>query len=340
VNSGTNLGDLAERVNSGSNPGDLAERVNSGTNPGDLAEKVNSGTNPGDLVEKANSGTNPRDSVEKANSGTNPGDSVEKVNSDTNPGDLAERVNSGTNPGDLAERVNSDTNPGDLAERVNSGTNPGDLAEKVNSVTNPGDLAEVADHDLDMAVTKGSLAVIRGRYSIPAEFGLHVPQPEQHPYSSDAPGMCFSVDALEAGLRFPLHPLIEECLRWWRISPSQVAPNSWRNLVVFLGECRGAGIIPTWDLFMACFRLCKSRDDYYLTARVDFRVNGAPSNNKGWKSGYLFVSDRMDLGELCGMPKVSGGKAPSTRTTAWEAPKASSKRPVDAPAEQADDPAR
>ncbi|RRT47771.1 hypothetical protein B296_00041746 [Ensete ventricosum] len=102
--------------------------------------------------------------------------------------------------------------------------------------------------------------------------------------------MCISVDALEAGLWFPQHPLIEECLQWWRISPSQVAPNSWRYLVFFLGECRGAGIIPTRDLFMECFCLCKSRGGYYLTARVGFRVSGAPSNNKGWKSRYLFVS--------------------------------------------------
>ncbi|RWW75637.1 hypothetical protein BHE74_00016324 [Ensete ventricosum] len=151
---------------------------------------------------------------------------------------------------------------------------------------------------------------------------------------------CISVDALEAGLRFPLHPLIEECLRWWRISPNQVAPNSWRYLVVFIGECRGAGIIPTRDLVMACLRLCKSRGGYYLTARVDFRVSGAPSNNKDW----------MDLGDLCGMPKISGGKAPSTCTAApaWEvnvslareAPKASSKRPIDAPTKPVDDPTR
>ncbi|RZS24027.1 hypothetical protein BHM03_00057042 [Ensete ventricosum] len=102
--------------------------------------------------------------------------------------------------------------------------------------------------------------------------------------------MCISVDALDADLRFSLHPLIEERLRWWRISPSQVAPNSWSYLVVFLGECRGAEIIPTRDLFMTCFRLCKNRGGYYLTARVGFRVSGAPSNNKGWKSHYLFMS--------------------------------------------------
>ncbi|RZR75829.1 hypothetical protein BHM03_00000333 [Ensete ventricosum] len=223
-----------------------------------------------------------------------------------------------------------------------------------------------ADHDLDTAVTEGSLAVIRGRYSISSEYGLHVLRPGQRPYSSDALGMCITVDALEAGLRFPLHLLIEECLRWRRISPSQVAPNSWRYLVVFLGERRGAGIIPTRDLFMAYFHLCKSRGGYYLTARVSFRVSEAPSNNKGWKSRYLFVSGpvwgfRLDwsahpidnaspyLSEeefiLVGRLKeiLSSSYAIKEMTELWlvkAAPKASSKRLIDAPTEQANDPAR
>ncbi|RRT83423.1 hypothetical protein B296_00017726 [Ensete ventricosum] len=375
------LGDLVEKVNSGTNPGDLAERVNSGTSFGDLAERVNSGTNPGDLAEKVNSGTN--------------------------PGDLAEKVNSGINPRDLAERVHTYFVSWGDPEASSSGASSGPPSPVDARVLRDLEVMK-ADHYLDMTMTEGSLAVIRGRYSIPVEYGLHVPQPEQRPYSSDAPDMCITVDAMEADLRFPLHPLIEECLRWWRISPSQVAPNSWRYLVVFLGECRGAGIILTRDLFMTCFRLCKSRGGYYLTARVGFRVSGAPSNNKGWKSHYLFVSglvwgfrldwsghpignappflseaefvlvgrlkgilssscaikemtelwlvkaglglasrDRMYLGDLRGMPKISGGKAPSTLAAAQvrevgvsparEAPKASSKRPIDAPTEQVDD---
>ncbi|RRT34116.1 hypothetical protein B296_00039692, partial [Ensete ventricosum] len=105
VNSGTNPGNLVERVNSGTNPGDLTEKVNSGTNPGDLTEKVNSGTNLGNLAENVNSGTNPRDLIERVNLGTNSTDLAEKVNSSTNPEDLAEKVNSSINPGDLAERV-------------------------------------------------------------------------------------------------------------------------------------------------------------------------------------------------------------------------------------------
>ncbi|RRT46912.1 hypothetical protein B296_00033754 [Ensete ventricosum] len=73
-------------------------------------------------------------------------------------------------------------------------------------------------HDLDTTVTKGSLAAIKEWYSIPVEYRLHVPQPVQRPYSLDAPGVCIFVDALEAGLRLPLHPTIEECIKWWRIS--------------------------------------------------------------------------------------------------------------------------
>ncbi|RWW54290.1 hypothetical protein BHE74_00039137 [Ensete ventricosum] len=402
MNSGTNPGDLAERVTSDTNPRDLAERVSSGTNLGDLAERVNSSTNPGDLakrvtlgtnrrdlVERVSSGTNLEDLAERVNSGTNPRDLAERMSSGTNPKDLAERVSSGTNPKDLAERVTSGTNPRDLVERVSSGTNLGDLAERVNSGTNPGDLAErvgmtssdssssvrvisspgsggvslgdpeaspsgassgppspvdaralrdlevmKVDHDLDTTVTEGSLAAIREWYSIPTEYGLHVSQPGQRPYISDTPDMCVSVDALEADLRFSLHPLIEECLRWWRISPTQLAPNSWRYLVEFLGECRGAGIILTRDLFMAYFHLYKSRGGYYLTAQVGFRVSGAPSNNK----------DRMDLGNLRGMTKMFRGKAFSARevdvSPAREALNASSKRLIDAPTEQVDDPAQ
>ncbi|RWW49982.1 hypothetical protein BHE74_00043787 [Ensete ventricosum] len=113
-------------------------------------------------------------------------------------------------------------------------------------------------YDLDTAVTEGSLAVIRERYSIPTEYGLHVPRSGQRPYSSDALGVCISVDALEV--------------------------------------------------------------------------------------------DRMDLGDLRGMPKVSEGKTSSVRAAVparevgvcpvREAPKTSSKRPIDASTEQIDDPAR
>ncbi|RZR81772.1 hypothetical protein BHM03_00008067 [Ensete ventricosum] len=163
------------------------------------------------------------------NSGTNSGDLAERVNSGTNPGDLAERVNSSTSLGDLAENMNSGTNLVDLAERV--GITSSDSSSSVRIISSPGsggasqgdpeasssgvssgppspvdvrflsDLEVMkVDHDLDTAVTEGSLAVIRGRYSIPTEYGLHVPWPGQRPYSSDVPDMSV------------VRPLIPPCL--------------------------------------------------------------------------------------------------------------------------------
>ncbi|RRT44495.1 hypothetical protein B296_00020916 [Ensete ventricosum] len=224
--------DLAERVNSGTNPGDLAEKVNSGMNPEDLAERVNSDTNPEDLAEKVNLGTNPKDFIEKSvffePIGMTSSDSSGSVRVISSPG------SGGTSQSD--------------PEVGFSGASSGPPSPVDTRVLRDLEVMKV-DHDLDTTMIEGSLAVIRGWYSIPVEFGLHVLQPRQRPYSSDAPGMCIPVDALEVGLRFPLHPLIEECLRWWRISPSQVAPNSWRYLIAFLSECRGAGIFPTRDLF-------------------------------------------------------------------------------------------
>ncbi|RWW38991.1 hypothetical protein BHE74_00055717 [Ensete ventricosum] len=328
----------------------MAEKVNSGTNPGDLVEKVNSGTNPEDLAEKMNSGMNPEDLAKKVNSGTNPGDLAEKVNSSTNPEALAKKVNSGTNPKDFVEKVNSGTNPEDVTPFFSVISSPGSggasrsAPEVGSSGASSGPPSSVdarvlrdmevmkADHDLDTTLTEGSLAVIRGWYSIPVKFELHVPQPGQRPYSSDALGICISVDALEAGLRFPLHPLTEECLRWWRISSSQVAPNSWRYLVVFL----------VWGFRLDCSAHPIGNASPYLSEEESVlvgRLKGILSSSYAIKEMtelWLVEVDWMDLRDLRGMPKVSGGKAPPACPATWEvgaspareAPKASLKRPV------------
>ncbi|RRT79594.1 hypothetical protein B296_00005179 [Ensete ventricosum] len=147
-------------------------------------------------------------------------------------------------------------------------------------------------HDFDSTMSHESLVAVRKRFSIPNEYVLHAPRPRQQLYHSCPRGFSISIDALEAGLRFPLHPVIGECLERWRISPSQVASNSWRYIITFLGECKGSGIVPTRDLFLSCFRLCRGQGGYYLTSRAGFRVGGAPSNNKGWKARFLFISRR------------------------------------------------
>ncbi|THU64853.1 hypothetical protein C4D60_Mb01t30840 [Musa balbisiana] len=147
-------------------------------------------------------------------------------------------------------------------------------------------------HDLDSVVSGSLLETLRERYCIPEEFVLVVPDPGQRAYDPIPRGFALTLDAREAGLRLPLHPIIVSCLSMWRISPSQVAPNSWRYLVAFLGECYYANITPTRNLFLSCFRV----GGYFLSARIGFRVGGAPSNNKGWKGWFFYVSWSRDWG--------------------------------------------
>ena len=151
-------------------------------------------------------------------------------------------------------------------------------------------------HDIDSTVSGALLEELRVRYNIPEDHILSAPEPGQRAYDPVPKGFALTLDALEAGLRFPLHPLITSCLSLWRISPSQVAPNSWRYLVVFLGECHYANITPTLNLFLSCYRLCKGSWGYFLSAWTGFRVGGAPSSNKGWKGRFFYVSRAQDWG--------------------------------------------
>ncbi|RWW44103.1 hypothetical protein BHE74_00050170 [Ensete ventricosum] len=84
--------------------------------------------------------------------------------------------------------------------------------------------------NVDSTMTTRRLVEVRKNYFIPPEYELHVPLLGEHPYDTFSGGFDLSTDALEAGLRFALHPMIEACLEQWRISHSQMAPNSWRYL--------------------------------------------------------------------------------------------------------------
>ncbi|RZS15096.1 hypothetical protein BHM03_00046886 [Ensete ventricosum] len=58
------------------------------------------------------------------------------------------------------------------------------------------------------------MACPRGSLSYSMEYALRAPLLEQRPYNPSSFELSILVDAVEAGLRLPLHPIIEECLRW------------------------------------------------------------------------------------------------------------------------------
>ncbi|THU62254.1 hypothetical protein C4D60_Mb01t03200 [Musa balbisiana] len=144
-------------------------------------------------------------------------------------------------------------------------------------------------HDLDSTVSESSLGYLRGRYGILEEFVSIAPEPGQRAYDPIPKGFALTLDALEARIHLPLHPVISSYISWWHIFLSQMAPNSWRYLVAFLGECDYSNITPTGSFFLSCFRLTKGSGGYYLSARPGFRVSKAPSSNKGWKKHFFYV---------------------------------------------------
>ena len=66
--------------------------------------------------------------------------------------------------------------------------------------------------------------------------------------------VCFFEAAFENGLRFPLHPFIKNVLQHFNICPSQLSPNFWGVLVVFLVVFRGKGFgVPSIALLLDFF---------------------------------------------------------------------------------------
>ncbi|RWW40812.1 hypothetical protein BHE74_00053748 [Ensete ventricosum] len=68
-------------------------------------------------------------------------------------------------------------------------------------------------HDIASVISEEALESIQEYYSIPEGYVLQAPLPEQRPYQPRPSEISISMDALEADLCFPLHPIVVECLR-------------------------------------------------------------------------------------------------------------------------------
>ncbi|RWW85471.1 hypothetical protein BHE74_00005838 [Ensete ventricosum] len=70
-------------------------------------------------------------------------------------------------------------------------------------------VAMQSNFDVDSTVTTHRLIEVRKNYFIPPEYELYAPLPGERPYDAFPNSFSLSTDALKAGLRFPLHPMIE-----------------------------------------------------------------------------------------------------------------------------------
>ncbi|GFS41720.1 hypothetical protein Acr_00g0076030 [Actinidia rufa] len=108
--------------------------------------------------------------------------------------------------------------------------------------------------------------------------------------TSTRPGeVAFYEAAFPAGLRFPIHNTIRLILQFYNICPAQLVPNAWRSI---------ACSIALW----------RARNKKVL-------LGGYPSNVKGWKSKFFFVSgDEWEIPE--GVSRKGAARVPR----AWGIP--------------------
>ncbi|CAH9100622.1 unnamed protein product [Cuscuta epithymum] len=124
-----------------------------------------------------------------------------------------------------------------------------------------------------------------------------VVEPKPDDVLSQAPEGCFAVHllSLDLGLRFPLHPFLVEYLRFVKLAPCQLTPNSHSYIAGFLSLCRSREIDPSLDLFFMCFNLCRGGHTHAegfanLQQVPEWRLfSEVPSSHKGWKDKFCYV---------------------------------------------------
>ncbi|XP_057803426.1 uncharacterized protein LOC131018736 [Salvia miltiorrhiza] len=143
--------------------------------------------------------------------------------------------------------------------------------------------------------SEDQLRWIRRAYSIPEWASLHAPDTSLRP-NWDVEGMvCMYELPFTLGLRLPLPRLVVELCNYYRISPSQLMPNTWRILMAaeVFAERKGFDI-NMYDVLYA-YQLGETRIDkghYQFNSRSDapMLITNLPEDRTKWKEKYFFIS--------------------------------------------------
>ena len=147
----------------------------------------------------------------------------------------------------------------------------------------------------------GSIAFFRDAYKVPANVEVRPDGPDDGLAYRDGWMPFWLVSIVEGGVRFPLHPLVRDCLREWRLCPCQLLPNGYKIImgVVRLNEILDIGLgVPDIE---DTYNLCKSAegDTYYLRLRVRRTgfVTALEDSNKYAGEDRVLVRGGWEFGE-------------------------------------------
>ncbi|VFQ68936.1 unnamed protein product [Cuscuta campestris] len=112
------------------------------------------------------------------------------------------------------------------------------------------------------------------------------------PHREDRIG--FHPISLDAGIVFPLRPLLTEVCYAFRILPGQITPNAHRYLHSFVNICTHLKIFPSLRLFLFCFEVLPGGTGcegfVFFKARTGRKfISEVPQSNRGWKKKFVFI---------------------------------------------------
>ncbi|KZV27789.1 hypothetical protein F511_37280 [Dorcoceras hygrometricum] len=135
----------------------------------------------------------------------------------------------------------------------------------------------------------------QGEWGMSDSFEVIIPGPDERAHRPPQGFHSFYINQLEMGLRFPLLRFIAELCQHIKISPSQLAPNSYSFLLslAILLRYHNHPLVP-----YVLMQLIKIKQlgpgKFYLSHKGDHAfIKGNPSSHKGWMSRFFFVK-RVD----------------------------------------------
>ncbi|VFQ64915.1 unnamed protein product [Cuscuta campestris] len=124
------------------------------------------------------------------------------------------------------------------------------------------------------------------------------------PHREDRIG--FHTISLDAGIVFPLRPLLTEVCHAFRILPGQITPNAHRYLHSFVNICTHLKIFPSLHLFLFCFEVLPGGSGcegfVFFKARTGRKfISEVPQSNRGWKEKFVFIEFPPFVTPLAGL---------------------------------------
>uniref|UniRef100_A0A2N9IPB6 Uncharacterized protein n=1 Tax=Fagus sylvatica TaxID=28930 RepID=A0A2N9IPB6_FAGSY len=155
----------------------------------------------------------------------------------------------------------------------------------------------VARSYLSKVVDVDGVERYRRKYQIPKDVVLRIPESDEVACSSRYGDVAFYEADFNAGVRFPLQPLMRELLDHLNLAPGQLAPNAWRSVVgsmVMWKVLSNGKDDLTLDELLFCYKPCQiPASPGFWTLNMRQRglklIVGNPSSNREWKDNYVFV---------------------------------------------------